>query len=91
MEQEIERLTESAATLTQQLVDAVAKAERAERDGREAAATAAALAGTAEATRAELARATRDGASEAREQSARLREEMESALAVVRDGVWLIQ
>lgn len=82
----MERLRESASTLTQQLVDAVAKAERAERDGQEAAAAAAAMAGAAQGARHELARALREGDSAAREEAERLKAEMEKSLAEVRIG-----
>lgn len=78
LENEVNRLRESASSLTQQLLDAVAKAERAERDKSEATAAA--------ASHEKLLQAEREAAATAREEWARLRGEMESALAEVQFG-----
>lgn len=81
LEREIERLRESAAALTQRLLDAVAKAERAERDGREASA---AQAGAVRQAAEEASREAKAAAATAREEEAtRFRQEMEAALAEV--------
>lgn len=74
MEKEVERLKESTAALTQRLLDAVAKAERAGEEERDAA-TAKAV-----AEREEIEAAV---AAAREEETARCREEFYSALAEV--------
>lgn len=74
LEKEVERLKESTATLTQRLLDATAKAERAEEEERDAAMA------KAVAEREEIEAAM---AAAREEETARCRQEFYSALAEV--------
>lgn len=77
LEQEVERLRDSAVTQTQRLLDAVSKAERAEREAQEALSVQVEAAAVAEAAAVRVAADARE------EDMTRVRQEMEAALAEV--------
>ncbi|CAM9301094.1 unnamed protein product [Ectocarpus sp. 4 AP-2014] len=93
LEKEVERLKESTATLTQRLLDAVAKAERADEEERDAA-TAKDVAereeieaAVAAAREEETARCREEFYSALAEEKEKLRKQMEVRLATVRAGL----